>query len=26
LQHDLALFPVWARTIIKNALHHENVV
>jgi len=25
LQHDLALFPVWARTIIKNALHHENV-
>ena len=25
LQHDLAIFPVWARTIIKNALHHENV-
>ena len=25
LQHDLALFPVWARTIIKNAIRHENV-
>ena len=25
IQHDLALFPVWARVIIKNAIHHENV-
>lgn len=25
LQHDLMLFPVWARTIIKNRIKHENV-
>ena len=25
LQHDLKLFPVWARTIIRNRIKHENV-